>query len=530
MTQMDEFEDESTKDSPDQDQPGDAIDRDHAQQLNPAPEADGAGRLGLEGAPLEGDDQEMDQDEQEEDEYEEEGEGEGQEEDEYEEEGEGEDEEEDEYEEEGEDEGQEEDESDEDETRPPLATLADSNSRDSGFSTKTRFQFPMVALPAMQGEPLGMRRADDDGRELLDAMAGRNSVFGFGCTPILEAMADCLSRYLGDGSFFSDVADRGESPLSKHLDEFFASSTCVSADSMLLLPSPDLALEHAIQIARRFRPDKSFRTIALLGSDHGRTGMCRTASGRPHLHEGLGPMMAGFSHLPVGDLEAVRASIDDQTAAVLLSPIDLGNAALACAPDYLVGVREVCNERGVLLIIDETQIVFGSTGQKFVFSELADVHADIVVASSGLFSGLSAGLVLASHHVTGGSVRDLQRYPLQAAALMATISEMHHHGLPADVSEIARDLAVVVAEQLKGFEFVRDMNVTGMTIGIETDVSAEDVVAAAAASGLRVEAAGDAGIRLQPPLLMREEDRRLLLARLVESMEVIERETSGMAL
>jgi len=628
MSEMDEFEERPTMDSPQQVQPVDSIPSDQSQRVNDEPEEDDieeqhadsevgnavcdndqveeavAEELGEGEAEDEEEDEEYEEDEvdeeaeddeadeeeeeeyevdeeaEDEDEYEEEDQGEDEEadeEDEYEEEDQGEDDEADEEdEEEDEDLGEEEEadaeEDDEgegiadavgigavqvacdgDETQELAATDPNANqplaaadhhadlnsrddsglqqpSRDSGSRMKSTLQFQAVALPLMHGEPVGMRRADGNGCELLDAMAGRNSVFGFGYTPIQEAMAACLSRYLGDGSLFSDVVDSGESPLSRQLDQVFAGSTSVSADSMLLLPSPDLALEHAIQIARRFRPDKSFRTIAMLGSDHGRTGMCRTASGRPHLHEGLGPMMAGFSHVPVGDLEAVRATVGDQTAGILLSPIDIENAALACASDYLAGVREVCNERGVLLIIDETQIVFGSTGEKFAFSALADVHADIVVASSGLFAGLPGGLVLASHHVMGGSVRDLQRYPLVAAALMATISEMHNHGLPADVSEAARNFAVAMAEQLNGFEFIRDMNVTGMTIGIETDINADDIVAAAAASGLRVETAGDTAIRLQPPLLMSEEDRQLLLERLVESMEVIERETSGLAL
>ncbi|MGB1817701.1 MAG: aminotransferase class III-fold pyridoxal phosphate-dependent enzyme, partial [Rubripirellula sp.] len=90
--------------------------------------------------------------------------------------------------------------------------------------------------------------------------------------------------------------------------------------------------------------------------------------------------------------------------------------------------------------------------------------------------------------------------------------------------------AVLIAEQLSGFEFVRDMRVTGLTIGIECDVNALDVVAAAAANGLRVEPAGDTAILIQPPLLISAEDRQLLLKRLVETMEAIERETAGLAI
>ncbi len=400
----------------------------------------------------------------------------------------------------------------------------------AGSAKHAELQFQAVDLPIMHGEPFGMRRADRNGCELLDAMAGRNSVFGFGCTPIRESLVSGLSDYLGEGSRFADVEDAGESVLSKKLQQVFDGASSVSVESMALLPSPDLAVEYALQLTRRFRSEKAFRTIALTGSDHGRTGMCRTASGQPQLHDGLGPMMAGFSHLPVGDLDALRASMDEQTAGVLLSPIDLGSGAVACEAEYLAGVRAACNERGALLIIDETQLVFGATGNHFSFSSIADIHADIVVTSSGLFAGLSGGLVLASQHASTRVVRDLEQYPLVAAALMATLDEMELHGLPDNVHDSAQELAVLIAERLSGFEFVRDMRVTGMTIGIECDVNAIDVVAAAAANGLRVEAAGDTAIRIQPPLLISEEDRQLLLKRLVETMEAIERETAELTL
>ena len=400
----------------------------------------------------------------------------------------------------------------------------------AGSAKHAELQFQAVDLPIMHGEPFGMRRADRNGCELLDAMAGRNSVFGFGCTPIRESLVSGLSDYLGEGSRFADVEDAGESVLSKKLQQVFDGASSVSVESMALLPSPDLAVEYALQLTRRFRSEKAFRTIALTGSDHGRTGMCRTASGQPQLHEGLGPMMAGFSHLPVGDLDALRASMDEQTAGVLLSPLDLGSGAVACEAEYLAGVRAACNERGALLIIDETQLVFGATGNHFSFSSIADVHADIVVTSSGLFAGLSGGLVLASQHASTRVVRDLEQYPLVAAALMATLDEMELHGLPDNVHDSAQELAVLIAERLSGFEFVRDMRVTGMTIGIECDVNAIDVVAAAAANGLRVETAGDTAIRIQPPLLISEEDRQLLLKRLVETMEAIERETAELTL
>ena len=416
-----------------------------------------------------------------------------------------------------------------------LARVNESRSPEAVADAKTQvksvLEFQPVALPPMSHAPNGVRRPNAKQQELVDAMSGRASVFGFGYQPIIEALHASLDSYLGDGAAFADgTPDDTHAPLVDQFDLILGNTTAVSADSIAILPSPDLALEHAIQLARRFRSGKSFRTIAMVGSDHGRTGMCRTASGRPELHEGLGPMMAGFGHVPFGDLDAVRAIVDDQTACVLLSPIDLGRGAVACEGDYMSGLRELCSERGVLLAIDETQIVFGSAGQPFAFSALAEIHADIVIAAAGLFAGLPGGLVLSSHHVTGSSAHDFHRYPLLTSALEITLGEMVRQGLPQAGAESAHEFAVAMAEQLSGFEFVRDVHVLGMTLGIETDIDSRDLVSAAAARGLCVESAGETAIRLHPPLVMSDADRQLMLDRLVESMEVIERETAELSL
>ena len=409
-------------------------------------------------------------------------------------------------------------------------TPPDNNLSAGASEPNSRLHFSRADLPIMHGEPFGMRRADDDGREMLDGMAGRHCVFGFGCTPIHESLIASFAEYLGDGSCFANVAGHHLSALSRQLETLFSRSSSVSADSMALLSSPDLAMEYALQLTRRFRAGKSFRTIAMLGSDHGRTGMTRTASGQPELHQGLGPMMAGFSHVPSGDLDALRASIDDQTSAILLSPVDLASGAKACQAEYLVGVREVCDKQGLLLVMDETQLVYGSTGSRFTFESLADINADIVIASAGLFCGMPGGLVLAAERVTKSPIHDVDRYPLLAASLMSTLSEMEVHGLPGAVNGAAREFAVLLAEKLSGFEFVRDMHVTGMTIGIECDIHAVDIVSAASANGLRIEPAGETAVRLQPPLVMSDEDQQLLLKRLLNTMKAVEQETVDLTL
>ena len=172
--------------------------------------------------------------------------------------------------------------------------------------------------------------------------------------------------------------------------------------------------------------------------------------------------MAGFSHVAPGDLAAVKEAIDDQTISVMLSPIDFTNGGRVLDAEYLLGLRELCDERDLLLIFDETQVAFGSSGAPTAYSAIADIRADIVAVASGLFSGMPGGIVMASQQVTGEPVNDAGRYPLLAAVAGETVSSMQQQRLPQSAVGSMNEFAVALAERLSGFEFIRDVNVLGM--------------------------------------------------------------------
>ena len=409
---------------------------------------------------------------------------------------------------------------------------------------------PSPSSPQSSGLPCGMQRRSIDGTMMIDAIAGRTSVFGFGFEPFQEALHR-LSRYaigdsaerLDDGDGKDRTAGRepdvGEFAFSIDPDLIGMESLCerirdcfgegVHAENILLRPSADAAVDSAIGLARRAQSDRGFRTIAVVGSDHGRTGMCRSASGRPELQERFGPMMAGFSHVVPGDAEALRAAIDDQTACVLLCPVSATGPAVACEADYLAEVRQICDEHGLLLLIDETQLVVGAAGKALTFASIAGIRADMVIVSAGLFGGLPGGLILTSAIDSPTHVNDLGRFPWQAALLSQTLASMQQFGLPKVTDDSNHPLAVEVAKALSAFPFVRDIQATGLTIGIEIDLEAEPLLGAAQKSGLRVGTTGENGIRLQPPLVIRDEDQSLLLTRLGSMMERLERESAELA-
>lgn len=406
-------------------------------------------------------------------------------------------------------------------------------SAEDGPETTRDEKSPAPATDAVKPDrisfvPTGIRRVDNEGNEVIDAMAGRACVFGFGFAPVTEAIQMAAESYLGDATAFDDQTTSGDGSLQTIVKEMLGESPPVAADSIFLRPSADMAVETAVGLARRCRPEKSYRTISLLDSNHGQTLMCRTASGCPELHEGLGPMMAGFTHVPANDLDAIAGAVDEQTACILLSPIQLRNAAKVFDADYLQGVREICDQHKVLLVVDETQLAFGSSGYPLAYSAIADIQADIVTVAGGLFAGFAGGLVLASQAVTGQPVLDTGRYPLQASVARETLRAMLQKGLPESATDSMQRFVLAVAERLRGFEFVRDVNVLGLTIGIETDVESGSIVQTARRRGLRLEPAGETAVRIQPPLVMSEEDRETLLKLLGETMEAVERETADL--
>lgn len=392
-------------------------------------------------------------------------------------------------------------------------------------------------VPPIGGPPSGLRRGDRAGREIIDAMAGRASVFGFGFAPITDAIRSAGDEYLGDAAAWEEetltageavaetAGERREDsdPVREVLQGLLGNEPAVSPDSVLVCSSADMAVETALQLARTGHADERYRTVTLVGSDHGRSGMCRTASGRPELHRGFGPMMAGFRHVPAGDLEALQAAVDDQTACVLVSPIDLHEGAKALGADYLLALRQRCDEQGAWLILDETQLCFGASGQPFSFAAIADVHADAVVVAGGLFGGLPGGLVIASQRC-GARATPPDRYPLLTRLAATTLEQLVEQSLLEDSGESAHALAVELADRVGRLESVRDLNALGMTIGIETDLPARELVRVAAGQGLRLEAAGETAVRLQPPLRIGPEDRSELVRRLGEAFETAQRE------
>ena len=375
------------------------------------------------------------------------------------------------------------------------------------------------------GPPIGLRRADRDGLEIIDAMAGRCSTLGLGHESIQLAIQQTSESHLGDACCDDPSATDRDDSFLQAIRQIIDGSQHVLAESAILCSSADAAVETAIGFARTWKPD-AYRTIALIGSDHGRTAACRTVSGKPELHQGFGPMMAGFAHAPAGDIDALKATIDEHTAALLITPVDLDDDARPLDDSYLHAARQLCDQYQVAMIVDETRLAFGSSGKPFSFASISDIRADGVVLAAGIFGGLPGGLFVGSDRLSGSAGVRSEKYPLHRAVAMATFEQMLQADLPSSVGDSMQDFAVALAEKIGGFEFVRDVNANGLTIGILTDIDSAEIVQNASAVGLRIESAGETSIRLQLPAVIESEDQAEVIERLGQTLERIERHVS----
>ena len=391
--------------------------------------------------------------------------------------------------------------------------------------------------------PCGMLVNLAENKVLIDAMAGRSNALGFDRQFISPDMVQIQDFSTTDSARWmeKDRDDPHATPQSEQTKIWITSSSDtvrkaiqnpagIPADLIQVWPSADAAIDIAISMARRLKGDSCYRTIAMVGSDHGRTGMCRSAAGIPELQEGFGPMMAGFTHVPMGDEKAFGAAIDEQTACVLVSPVNLNDAAIPANAQYLINIRKKCDEQKIPLIIDETQVVFGATGRPGTFQMLADLTADVVIFSAGLFPGISGGLLLGNQIFAKAYSNNLENYPVHTSILCKVLNHLLASECLTPFPDDIHPIAIKIAEAISGFEFIRDINVTGLTIGIESDIESSQIVAAAKRHGLRIATSGPTAIRLQPPLKIKKTEEDALIDRISCTMETLEREFSDPSL
>ena len=300
------------------------------------------------------------------------------------------------------------------------------------------------------------------------------------------------------------------------------------ADKVFFCNSGAEACEGAIKAARRFhfaagRPER-WRIVTCLGAFHGRTLATLAAAGNPKYLEGFGPEAPGFDHVAFGDLEAVEAAIGPETAAVMVEPVQGEGGVHVGSAEYLRGLRALCDEAGILLILDEVQTGVGRSGKLFSH-EWAGVTPDIMAVAKGIGGGFPLGAVLATEEAASGLTPGTHGStfggnPLATAVGAAVLDVVLEPGFLDGVQQKALHLRQGLARLKDQFPgLVVDVRGQGLLSGIKVNAVPADVVAAALGERLLVVGAGDSVVRVIPPLIVADHELSEGIERLARALD-----------
>ena len=284
------------------------------------------------------------------------------------------------------------------------------------------------------------------------------------------------------------------------------------ADQCFFCNSGAEANEAAIKLARKYSKEKidpgRYEIITMLNSFHGRTLATITATGQTKYHKGFEPLMPGFKYVPFNDLEAVEKAIDEKTCAVMVEPVQSEGGVHIPDPDYLKGLRRICDERKLLLILDEVQTAMGRLGTLFGY-EYFDVEPDIITMAKALGGGVPIGAMLTKKHIAesltpGSHASTFGGNPLACAAAIAAFKTTIEEKLPQNAARMGEYLR----EKLEGlkdkFPFIKQIRGIGLIVGVELDRDAKPYAARCVQKGLLTIATANTVIRFLPPLIINE--------------------------
>lgn len=359
---------------------------------------------------------------------------------------------------------------------------------------------PVFGPPAVmfeRGE--GTQLWDISGKRYLDFLSGIAVVsLGHANPVIAKAIAEQANTLVHVSNFFANsIATRTAVELSGLMRDAGAGD-----GQVFFCNSGAEANEAAIKLARKFGGRGRHRIVTALGSFHGRTLGALALTGQPAKHEMFQPMPEGFKYCEFGDLASLEAQLDDTVAAVMLEPIQGEGGVVPADASYLQAVQKLCNERGILLIIDEVQTGFCRTGKWFGF-EHAGIQPDAITMAKGMGNGMPVGALWARKDIAavmqpGDHGSTYSGTALATSAVSAVISEMKR----LDAAALANKQGKRLREGLLKLAKVDHVRGSGLLLGAQLveGVLTADVVPMLLNAGLIVNGVNATTIRFAPPL------------------------------
>jgi acetylornithine/N-succinyldiaminopimelate aminotransferase len=371
-------------------------------------------------------------------------------------------------------------------------------------------------LPIALSHGQGVRVWDVNGKEYLDALAGiAVNTLGHNHPKLVPALQDQLAKIIHSCNYYH-VPNQERlaailAELSGLTNAFFC-STGLEAN------------EAAIKLARKYGHDKGIERPELVvyeNAFHGRSIATLSATGNEKVQQGFGPLVEGFIRVPLNDVAALKAATEGNknVVAVFFETIQGEGGVNPMRIDYLQQVRQLCDERDWLLMIDEVQCGMGRTGKWFAH-QWAGIKPDVMPLAKGLGSGVPVGAVVAGPKAAnifqpGNHGTTFGGNPLAMRAGVETIRIMQEEGLLENAAKVGGHLKDALVRELGGLPRVTEIRGQGLMIGIELAHNCTVLTTRAAEAGLLISVTADNVIRLLPPLILSLSEADEIVALLV---------------
>ncbi len=368
-------------------------------------------------------------------------------------------------------------------------------------------------LPTYSRAPLtftsgsGSWLTEADGRRFLDLGAGiAVNALGHAHPALVEALTT-------QAQALWHVSNLYNIPAQQKLADMLVDKTF--ADTVFFTNSGTEACELAVKMARKYwydkgQPDRT-EIITFSGSFHGRSSAGIAAAGSEKMTKGFGPLLPGFTHLDFGDHDALQAAVSDKIAAILVEPVQ-GEGGIRPLPDAcLKGLRDLCDQHGILLILDEVQCGMGRTGKLFAH-EWSGITPDIMMVAKGIGGGFPLGAVLATENAASGMTAGTHGSTYGGNPLACAVGARVMEIVATDdfLAEVNRK-AGLFRQKLEGLvashpDIFEDVRGSGLMLGLKCKVTNSDLVKAGYANGVLTVPAADNVVRLLPPLNISDDD------------------------
>ncbi len=377
--------------------------------------------------------------------------------------------------------------------------------------------FARYPVAFVKGE--GCRLWDNAGQEYLDFLSGIGVCNVGHCHPrLVKAVQEQAKELIHVSNLFYTLP---QLELAQMLAQNSIEGKC------FFVNSGAEANEGALKLVRKYfwaKGEERFETITAYGSFHGRTFETMAATGQQKKKKGFEPLPPGFKHIPFNDIAALKKAISSQTAAVLLEPIQGEGGVYPAKIDYLQEVRKVCDEEGIILILDEIQTGLGRTG-KFLAYEHFGIEPDIVTLAKGLAGGLPMGVALAKTHLAdafepGDHGSTFGGNPLACAAAVATLEIIFDENLVDKSAKLGRYFLIELQNIANDFDIIKEVRGLGLMVGVEFKQEvARQVAQKLLEKQIVAGTAGDKVLRFLPPLVVEKEQINQVLKNFVEILE-----------